>query len=957
MAWFTAIPHYLNAVLDFFFLLFYYLFRAIIYVVNFAESLFKMVAGIDPITINGISYGGESSTDLVYGFILSESVQTLFWTILGFSIVLLVIFTIIALVKSEFTLDLKSSAKGPIIGRAFKAIIQFFLVPTFTILAVFGVNVLTRAINNLFKDGSNNTIIAKCFTVGAKNANRLRTGKETDAGFFQYLSSGSFLQNDRKNENIFGGDDGTYNGTREELADIIDDLFIGNGDYSAIFTMPYRVFDGPSDYVDLEESIGYAPWHIIMQGSPEDPFEGSSEEGNSYSYPMLDTAAFNYFYDPREFDFILAIGTALVIGWNLLTVCLALLKRVFELTILFVLSPAMISLAPLDGEKAIKSWRGEVFSRLVSVVCPIFAYNMFFTFVSLIGDINIFTSSNVLTAALVDVFNVFFQIIVIIVALGLLKTASGMLSKLLGVQDLISEGNNLAGKALSTGTKVALATTGVASMVGGTAIKGTAAAIKGVKRGWGGGLFATARNEIDKLRSQEGKEYRQARRDYFGNARAASSLETAGIGPGNEVYDEVIKRRDEAEAKMASLKPKLKSGDITLSDKNKTSIAKKINEEKIAEVENKISEGAADNSLTQDQIDALWEERAKLMEEHDKLNEKGSKFTETAKSRTANIKKARAGIKSAFTDEFGKDAMDNSFIAKAGRSINNTKVMKTLNRIPGLNLIPGAVDMGAQMFGGSYGEYWSRIRDGFTGVLGKDSAAGTAFNMVFNPQVRESLYQSEDEKKHRDRIRKGNKERDDRNKELIKDEEVKYNFMQKKQSEEQQAKQEREREKILNVGKLYVAKEEKVGEDYNKLIGNLNRARQFGNEEQIKAAKVEIDNFEAKHQLTEKAEQLKTDMADPNNQELYDKFQKFYNTQQLEAQKQALTEQGIKIKEGTVIETKTSSDERYDIAKKIAEVIPNAMRPLTQEMKNVVNGINSLIDILKPKENGGKDKK
>ena len=48
---------------------------------------------------------------------------------------------------------------------------------------------------------------------------------------------------------------------------------------------------------------------------------------------------------------------------------------------------------------------------------------------------------------------------------------------------------------------------------------------------------------------------------------------------------------------------------------------------------------------------------------------------------------------------------------------------------------------------------------------------------------------------------------------------------------------------------------------------------------------------------------------------------------------------------------------RFLYGKKFFEVIPNAMRPLTQEMKNVVNGINSLIDILRPKENGGKDKK
>ena len=932
-----AIGHYLDAVLDFFFLLFYYLFRSISYIVSFVESLFRRLVGIESMTINGSTVGGESSTDLVYGLIFNSQVQNLFWSILGFSIVLLVIFTIIALVKSEFSLDLKSSAKGPIIGRAFKAIINFFLVPIFTILAILGVNVLVRSINVLFNGDNNQGIVAKCFLVGAYGANRARLeSDESDEGsFYIYLKNGEFMREATADsqENPFADASNA-----DELADLIDTYFTSTPtdmEVNPIYSVDYRTFNDAGDYYEWEENSRntskYVPWQTLVGGSPS----GGADMG---TYPMYDGTAFKYYYNPREFDFILAIGSAVVIAWSLLTVCLALLKRAFELVILFVLSPAIISLAPLDEGKALTNWRGEVFKRMLAIVGPLFAYNIFFMMVGLLGNVEIFTvtGEGVLAFAgerLIEVFNIFFQLIVLIVALGLLKTASQMISSLLGVEDLIATGGQIGSKVVSTGAKAAMVATGAGAALGGAVFKGTAAAAKGIGR------------VVGKHSSQEAHDKRQARADML-EAEKKMSMNSED----SEQWQEAQAQYFDAQDRYNFAKDKLKRKNV-----KEDGLTKYKTNRKITELQEELKN-----------VDPDSKEAKEIQKKILALNKANKSYSDSQKS----------GAAGAIKEEFGRDK-SNSFVLNAGSQIQNKikqnadaggffgkhkHIADLTKKVADTNALRTA----SYVMGAGLKDNYHRMYEGVLGLIGKDSGGGQALNMIFDRDSRKALYQSEFEKKRDSKV----KEKKDEKEKLQEEEQYRRELNRQERAEarrEQEAydkaraeaearererrELEEERVNMLNAAKIQVAQDENLDEPYKKLLKDRDAARRTGDENQIKVANAKIENFEAKNGLTDKAQEVVAKLG--SDDATFERLQRIYATTLMEANQRAFTEAGVKLKEGTKIDTNIDFDKLSKTLKGTFEGLSKNISEMNTNFRDVASGMQSIKEFLEKAGNNG----
>ena len=111
---------------------------------------------------------------------------------------------------------------------------------------------------------------------------------------------------------------------------------------------------------------------------------------------------------------------------------------------------------------------------------PVFALNIFFIIVPLVSSLNFFGNSSVINAGgminpLYATYNAFVSIIFIYVGVGMINKASGLLAGFLGTEDMISQGKDLTGKALST---VGTASKG-AAIVGGMTLAGPAAVLKG----------------------------------------------------------------------------------------------------------------------------------------------------------------------------------------------------------------------------------------------------------------------------------------------------------------------------------------------------------------------------------------------------------------------------------------------------------------------------------------------
>lgn len=505
--------------------------------VKFPEDLFKNLCGIGDLysktgteSANGWTYGTGSyttevganngvSNDIVLAFIKDPSVQTTFWSILAFSIVLLLILTLIAIFRSEFTLDPSKAAKGPIIARAFKGLGSFLLVPVVSIGFVYVVNLAVKTVFSLVTTDSQ-SIVTRIFDLTAGGANRVyletdNSGGYGEGSFAYYLVHGNnvselgigteaceFIKGSTKDgitasshEDLLGllfkgeavGANYASQGDEKNghavipIGEAVDQLFSFNlelldyqvkkgNDWEAavdadiltyISTETVRTVKFNTkpclDFVTAAENQDgqvkyYVPWQTMIVSLPVNM--------NNISYAMFKGKLVNFFYDPSEMNLIVGAGTAIILGLNFLGVAIMLLKRALELVILFVISPVVISLYPLDDGNATNNWRKQFRNRLIAPVTVVFVYNIFFMLMGLL-DFDKMQFLHVWPG--VDWFiKLFYNVLVVCVASKLLTSASKIISDLLGIEDMV--GGSAAALKGAVGTVTGAAKTAVTAV-------------------------------------------------------------------------------------------------------------------------------------------------------------------------------------------------------------------------------------------------------------------------------------------------------------------------------------------------------------------------------------------------------------------------------------------------------------------------------------------------------------
>lgn len=724
----------------------YLIFAGVMMIATFAEMTFKKLAGIDTIYLNGEAFGGGSGDgkDLVYAFITDSAVQDVFWSIVGLSIILLFIFTIVAMIKSEFTIDLKGSAKGPIIGRALKSLVNLLIVPVVTLISIFGTNFLTKTIYDLF-DTTGDTVVTKCFRVGAYNANRVRS----TPGFGDILRDSHLIVNGNPFSGFSNDDD---------LANYVDMCFVKYSD----FAVEYEHYG----FVDLLEAIDKGE---LMSDCITFLFFGVPND--QVCFNLFKMSQVNTYYNMAKFDWILAIGSGIVVTWTLLSVCLVLVKRVFELCILFLLAPPMTAIAPLDGGQAEKKWRGEFMKRLLAVIAPIFAYNMYFLMVPLFENISLFSGVKMAVGtsavgagvsmlgsyqiAITDflfIFDIFFQLICVIVGLGIIKSASALLSNLLGVEDLVKSGGEAAKKAVDVGKKAALG----ATAIGGVAVKGAAAAIKGAK-----GAAEAIKNKKDTAQSRadakeelagEQEKETKAKEDLAATDKEidieqktlsrdsqyqADKARLAELSTGARLSDEEKAEKAQLEKGIASKESNLKALQETRKGqqeaKDKASYAVKQREKGISSKE----QAKMDALYSKTHADGTEKTPEEIAADAKKAEKMGRKFERTS---------IAGNIKAAYNSEFGEEAKTESVGAKVSTFIND-KAQK-LKNVPILNKIPELTNSLQEQFAINGSTAKRRLNDALAGMFG-DGGGGDLWKIWFNKNARAGLYEGVPEAKMR----------------------------------------------------------------------------------------------------------------------------------------------------------------------------------------------------------------
>lgn len=498
----------------------YFLYAAIVSAVDAMQALVRKLAGLDVYyqsqTGEAVS-GTDPLTEFIYGILgfgesshLYEALNTVFWSLAIFGLIVLAVTTMVAIIKSHYNEDSTQTSPWKYLYTALKAILTFAVMPVVVIIglqlssfvlktldnitagagsegeinAMFGSQAVGRFQSSTKASSSTSTTEIKVyanydffgygdpsttttfsgmlFKSATYSANRLRNGDYSYDQVDDFFKRNSGVQ-------IFAASDSDFptsgsNAEKNEyVAQQVDYLFANNIKLASSYSYSYL-----KDDVATYGEDGAPIWSVT------DWFKSSSIE----SFTKFNVSLVWVFYNLWQFNFIVGFVGVFVVFSIMISIIMGLMTRLIKGAALFLIYPALLGIAPLDNFKAFKGWGTTFMQQLMMAFGSIIGINLLMLILPYVQNISFFNN------ALIDSI---INIIMLVVGLMMAKDFISMVAGFVGGADAASVGEGFKGSIggkLKSGAKTTVNAVGTgARAVGraGVAVKNTA--VNGVKAG------------------------------------------------------------------------------------------------------------------------------------------------------------------------------------------------------------------------------------------------------------------------------------------------------------------------------------------------------------------------------------------------------------------------------------------------------------------------------------------
>lgn len=347
----------------------FWIWSSVAQVLDCIQVLFQMLVGVVPVVYNSNSLFANSG-NLVIDIIMHPFVYGAFIRILIIAFFLLIIFTFIAVIKNEYSSEVSKgsgNSKGAIIGKSLKAFFSFFLIPMVCIVGIIASTYIMRALDYATSPSSTTIISNKLFISSAYGCNRARS----DENFYKAMQ-GITVDGYSINHHIFAAYD-----KQEDMAEAIDKAFDSAMKISEVNSGYEKISVGDrfGNYIDT--SIIGTDYGI---------------ERDTYFNTKNASMVF-YFYDLSQFNWVVALFSVFFLASILVSITLGAAVRLYELAILFVISPAIISILPLD-DGPFKTWKKKFIGKVIMIFAPVVALNLYFILVDTLLEVDMMATIN-----------------------------------------------------------------------------------------------------------------------------------------------------------------------------------------------------------------------------------------------------------------------------------------------------------------------------------------------------------------------------------------------------------------------------------------------------------------------------------------------------------------------------------------------------------------------------------
>lgn len=350
---------------------------------DFCYTLVRKLAGIDTYWYNGQQMGtatseGAVTGDVVEAIIRSDVVRNIFISVLVLGIILLFIVTFISVWKTEWEFGKEGNSKGKIITASLKALFNFIAVPVIAMFGIFVGNALLRAIDSATAGGENVLFTDMIMTSVASNALR--------ADYMGESVNSKFIEANRTS----GVTEGENGEQTEGKAGIYYYFSNAKGDIDTETILYYFrnqvTFTGKNyQLVNNEETGGIS--------SIDDYAINNKLDNGTLVFTFSDGEIVDVFFDTSKINYLLAFMVMFFMLKSILTITYGLVKRFFFVVILFIVSPPVVAVTPINS-KALDEWRKQFVGHLTNAYVTIGLFNIFMSIFPIFEKIQFFAGGD-----------------------------------------------------------------------------------------------------------------------------------------------------------------------------------------------------------------------------------------------------------------------------------------------------------------------------------------------------------------------------------------------------------------------------------------------------------------------------------------------------------------------------------------------------------------------------------
>lgn len=689
--------------------------------VDFVEMLFRSLAGLAIANDRGIAIsiaGGEG--DILVQLIRNKDVQQAFLAMCIVGLFLLVVTSVFQIIKVEYTTEGAKNSKTPILQKAFKGLANLMLLP---ILCIFGIVFSNQLLGLLDKatkteGDATTTISGLVFSTAASDA------------FYKKGETKMYMR---------------YATPSLAIVELLNNL-------GGILKNAWN--DAGEDF-NPELSREYA----LSEEKREEIQSNFQTQQDGYKYYDIENVS--QYYNYSNIDYLILILSGIVILKAFLFTSFGMVMRLYKCAVLFIISPAVIGMTPIN-EGGLGKWRGQFVGQVLSAYGTILSVNLYIILIRVFINIDIsfvgftqFVFSKTLMAGLL-------KAIFVMVGALMIEQFSKEIGGYFGAEDAMSAGKGMAkqvGDTAMKGVKVAakvgsFAATGGASL----AIKagqGIAGAVGSMAKGAKGGFENTE--------GKFGKKLLGATKGavWDGGIKKAGvnigkTAKNAGLGAAHFFSDGVTMVKNKIDGiREDELRDEMGNNAAAISARKNYDQAVTNSQEKISEIDDQISKAGSeeDRAKLEAQKSSIQSDLSKMRDEG--IAKYGNKwmddnFVEATNSRQDEIQKVlnpydrhHSRLKS-LTNAAAVGARGVSYFGAAMKGLGD----EAMQDVPGFKVfqnIDKAAHAGAKAMKGNHAANMEkidelredRVKNSYNGTIfaGADKVLLGAASIKFSEQV------------------------------------------------------------------------------------------------------------------------------------------------------------------------------------------------------------------------------